>query len=57
VVSLAKTSSAERSPAGLRVKEIAVASAKDSRFLETADFNIVAAIGARIKGMMARYNQ
>jgi len=54
VLSLARTSSAARNPAGLRVKATAVASARDSRFLETAALSIVAAIGARIKGIIAR---
>ena len=54
MVSLAKTSSAERSPAGFLVKDTAVASARDSRRRETAALRSVAAIGARIKGMIAR---
>jgi len=54
VLSLARTSKAARNPAGFLVKETAVASAKDSRFRETAALSIVAAIGARISGIIAR---
>ena len=49
VESAASTSSALRSPAGLRVNETAVASASDSRRREIALLSSVAAIGARIK--------
>ena len=54
VVSRASTSSAERKPAGFLVKETAVASASDSLFLETAALRSVAAIGASIKGIIAK---
>jgi hypothetical protein len=36
------------------VNATAVASASDSRFLETAALSIVAAIGAKINGIIAR---
>ena len=54
VLSRANTSSADRKPAGFLVKATAVASASDSRRRETAAFNSVAAIGARIKGIIAK---
>jgi len=54
VLSRAKTSRAALKPAGLRVNATAVASANDSRFLETAALSIVAAIGAKINGIIAR---
>ena len=54
MLSLANTSSADLSPAGFLVNETAVASASDSLRRDIADFNSVAAIGARIKGIMAR---
>jgi hypothetical protein len=54
VLSLANTSRADLSPAGFLVNETAVASASDSLRRDIADFNSVAAIGARIKGIMAR---
>ena len=47
--SRAKISNAFLSPAGLRVKLTAVASARDSRLREIADFRSSAASGARIK--------
>ena len=49
VESCCSTSSALRNPAGFLVNETAVASAKDSRLLEIAAFNNIAAIGAKIK--------
>ena len=46
--SAARVSSARRRPAGFRVKETAVASAKDSRRREIALRRSIAAIGAKI---------
>jgi hypothetical protein len=54
VLSLANTSRADLSPAGFLVNETAVASASDSLRRDIADLNSVAAIGARIKGIIAR---
>jgi hypothetical protein len=54
VLSRANTSKADLSPAGFLVNETAVASASDSLRREIADLNNVAAIGARINGIMAR---